>query len=142
MSPLQKDMILMKVKRIIENLEDLQDVVRLGWEHYRKTRKTRKLAERCLQEAIEAASDINSHFLVEGGHGAPEDYFAGFIKSGEAKIIPETLAEKLAPCSGVRNRIVHEYDKLDHALIYKSIQNALALFPKYVSAIEKKLRKI
>jgi len=58
-----------------------------------------------LQELIEAAIDVNIHVIVQSGNPAPDDYYDSFIKIGEMKIIPLSLAEKLAPSARVRNRL-------------------------------------
>lgn len=36
--------------------------------------------------------------------------------------IPRNLTEKRAPSAGVRNRLVYEYDVLDHALVLSAVQ--------------------
>jgi uncharacterized protein YutE (UPF0331/DUF86 family) len=135
MSPIDLDVVRRKLERIIENLDDLREIHGAGFEEYSRDRKTRKLAERCLQEAIEAASDLNSHILVESGFAAPTDYFTAFLKMGEFSILDLALAEKLAPSAGLRNRIVHEYDLLDNRKIFDAIKVCLELYPDYIRSI-------
>lgn len=66
----------------------------------------------------------------------PDDYFESFIKVGELKIIPKDLTEKLAPSAGLRNRLVHEYDSLDHSRVLEAVHTADSLYPRYIKAIE------
>ena len=139
MSPVDRDFITNKFAQIIENLRELEDIYKLGWKHFQDTKNTRKLAERYLQETIEILCDINAHLLVETRHGAPKDYYESFIKLGEHGFVSSDLAQELAPCSGVRNRIVHEYDRIDSRMIYDSIEKAMQLFPTYIEAIRKSL---
>ncbi|MBI4684482.1 MAG: DUF86 domain-containing protein [Nitrospirae bacterium] len=96
----------------------------------------RKATERLLQELIEAAIDINTHIIVQTGNIAPDDYYESFIRAGELKIIPASLAEKLAPSAGLRNRLVHEYDLLEHSLVHDAVKMAEELYPEYVKTIE------
>jgi len=47
------------------------------------------------------------------------------------------LSQKLAPCAGLRNRLVHEYDEIDNSLIFKAVKEADVLFNEYIRQIEK-----
>ncbi len=35
----------------------------------------------------------------------------------------------------LRNRLVHQYDDLDDALVYQAIDRTLRLFPRYLRAV-------
>jgi uncharacterized protein YutE (UPF0331/DUF86 family) len=96
----------------------------------------RKATERLLQELIEAAIDINTHLLVQEGPEAPDDYYESFIRAGERRFISMRLAERLAPSAGLRNRLVHEYDRLDPDQMLGAVKMAHELYPQYVREIE------
>ncbi|MGH2523671.1 MAG: DUF86 domain-containing protein, partial [Anaerolineales bacterium] len=51
-------------------------------------------------------------------------------------IISSELAAQLAPGVGLRNRLVHEYEEIDHAKVYAGLSRSLDLLPQYVAAIE------
>ena len=93
--------------------------------------------ERLLQLIIEVACDINSHLITRRLQRPPEDYYESFIELGNLNIIPKTLALKLAPSAGLRNALVHAYDKIDEKRVKQGIQLALRYFPKYVKALGK-----
>jgi uncharacterized protein YutE (UPF0331/DUF86 family) len=137
MSPVDQDLLQKKISLILENLKELEAIHQKGWRHYESTKHTRKLAERFVQETIEAAIDMNNHILTELGHGPPHDYFSSFKKMGENNILAVDLANHLAPAASLRNRIVHQYDELDHKIIFDSLKKLLELFPKYLAAIRK-----
>ena len=109
MSPIEVEIIRRKLAIITENLAALKPIETIAEEEYIRDIYKRKATERLLQELIEAAIDINSHIIVQTGNTAPDDYYESFIKAGELGIIPSTLAERLAPSAGLRNRLVHEY---------------------------------
>ena len=117
MSPLDKEILRRKLVVIIENLRALAPIREMTREEYFGDLYRRKAAERMLQELIEAAIDINTHIIVQAGGGAPDDYCESFIKAGEHGILPPELAGKLAPSTGLRNRLVHEYHALNHDLV-------------------------
>jgi len=142
MSPLEKEIIRRKLSVIVENLRALEPIERMSPEEYRGDLYKRKAAERLLQELIEAAIDINTSILVQTGGKIPDDYYESFIALGELKIITPDLAQKLAPSAGLRNRLVHEYDTLEHALVLDSVRSAEKLYPRYVKQVEDYITKI
>ena len=44
-----------------------------------------------------------------------------------------------APSAGLRNRLVHEYEVIDDAVVIKAVRLAQDLYPQYVAAIERHL---
>lgn len=136
MSPLEKEILRKKIAIIVENLKGLEPIKEMTIKQYASDLYKRKATERLLQELIEAAIDINTHIIVQTGNMVPDDYYMSFVKAGELKIIPMGLAERLAPSAGLRNRLVHEYDLLDHSLVLESVQIAEELYPEYIKEIE------
>jgi uncharacterized protein YutE (UPF0331/DUF86 family) len=90
---------------------------------------------------IEAAIDINTHIIVRTGNTLPDDYYESFLKAGSLKIISADLAEKLAPSAGLRNRLIHEYDLLEHSLVFDAVKMAEDLYPVYIRQIEDYITK-
>ncbi len=136
MSPMEAEVIRRKLAVIIENLKALDPLKNMKKDEYIDDIYKRKAAERLLQELIEAAIDINTHIIVQAGGVVPDDYYESFIRAGELKIISSDMAERLAPSAGLRNRLVHEYDLLDHSMVLEAIGMAEKLYPKYVKEIE------
>jgi uncharacterized protein YutE (UPF0331/DUF86 family) len=50
-----------------------------------------------LQEAIEAALDVNAHLIAELGGEVPEEYHGGVLKLGQLGVLPADRAAALAP---------------------------------------------
>ncbi|MBI3804109.1 MAG: DUF86 domain-containing protein [Nitrospirae bacterium] len=141
MTPIRPEILQRKLGTIIDNLQALRPIEGLSLSEYRKELFRRKATERLLQELIEAAIDINTHLIIQGGNDAPEDYYQSFIKLGELEILQKDLAEQLAPSAGLRNRLVHRYDDLDDARILEAVGLTEALYPRYIQAVEAFLKK-
>ncbi len=141
MSPVEKEVVRRKLAVIVENLRALDPIKNMTREQYIDDIYKRKATERLLQELIEAAIDINIHIVVQTGSMVPDDYYESFIKAGELKIIPAELAVKLAPSAGLRNRLVHEYDLLEHSMVLEAVKVASDLYPEYIKAIEDYISK-
>ena len=135
MSPFDIDIIRAKISIILENLKALEPIKEMNRDEYLRDLYKRKATERLLQELIEAAIDINTHIIVDSGYAPPDDYYQSFIRAGELGILSPGLAEKLAPSAGLRNRLVHEYDRIDHSIILKAVTMAEELYPEYVEEI-------
>jgi len=142
MSPIEVEIVKKKIAVIIENLKALNPLKDMSEEDYFKDLYKRKASERLLQELIEAAIDINTHLIVGKGHLPPDDYYESFIKAGEIGIISFDLSTRLAPSAGLRNRLVHEYDMLEYALVFKAISVAEDLYSRYVKEINDYISKV
>ena len=136
MSPVDAAIIRRKLGHITAVLAALTPLGRLSPSEYRERLYERKAAERLLQEAIEAALDINAHVIAEHGATIPEDYYGGFIALGTLHILPEELARQLAPSAGLRNRLVREYEDIDDAKVLAAIGTMLDLYREFVQRIE------
>jgi uncharacterized protein YutE (UPF0331/DUF86 family) len=135
-TPLDAALIRRKLALIVQNLDDLSAIGGSSIEEYLADRIRRKAAERLLQEAIEAAVDINLHVLRERKEPAPPDYYRSFVVAGNAGVLPRELADRLAPAAGLRNRLVHQYDSLDDSRVLAAIRVAQRDLGDYVVAIE------
>ena len=81
------------------------------------------------------AIDINIHIIAATGHPVPDGYYESFIRMGELKIISADLAGELAPSAGLRNRLVHEYDRLEHSMVLTAVRTAEEFYPKYIKEV-------
>ena len=140
MTPLEAAIVRRKLRRIRGNATTLERVVSpMTPASYDGDEIIRRAVERLLQESIDAAVDCNNHLLRTRGEPPAEDYFSSFVALGRAGIIDAALARRLAPAAGLRNRIVHEYEEIDHALILQAAQSAPDELRAYVAAVEQYL---
>lgn len=128
-----------KLSTITRNLDLLAAVEGLALAEYRADPFRRKGVERLLQEIVEAAVDTNLHLVRAAGAPAPGDYYQSFLAVGRQGIVPAPLADRLAPAAGLRNRLVHEYDEIDDAIVLDAVGRARRDFAAYVTAIEQYL---
>lgn len=69
-------------------------------------------------EAVEAITDICQHLLAKTKGIVCEGYVDCIIKTGEAGIVPSSLAQKLRKLADLRNIIVHRYWVIDDKKLY------------------------
>jgi uncharacterized protein YutE (UPF0331/DUF86 family) len=94
------------------------------------------VVERLLERMIGRMIDVNYHLLTEGGQPPPSDYYASFLKLAELGVVAPELARRLAPCAGLRNRLVHEYENIDPRQVFESLQRARDDIVAYVRSVE------
>lgn len=141
MSPIESAVLERKLQVITENVKLLVPIASMDLAVYRSDIYRRKGVERILQELVEAMVDINVHVLRNSDVAVPDDMYSSFSALSDVGILDRALAENLAPSAGLRNRLVHEYDRLDDVKILEAIRTALVQTPLYVAAIVAYLRR-
>ena len=141
MTPIDAATVRRKLNLMVECLSLLRPIADRSVEEYKDDPYRKGAAERFFQKTVEAAADINAHLAAELGREAPEDYYRSFIRLADLGVISKSLAESIAPFSGVRNRLVHEYDEIDDARVLAAIREAQRIIPQYIEEIDGFLRK-
>lgn len=131
-----------KLNKMIEYLDQLEEVNQYTLENYLNNFFVKRTAERLIQLIVETATDINGHLIVSSGHKPPVDYYTSFIILSDLQILEQKFAEKIAPSAGLRNRLVHEYEEIDDEIVYNSIQKTIKTYKKYIRKIESHLKEI
>lgn len=124
-----------KLKAISTYLSELKPLLELSFKDFNKDYRAIRTAERDFQLIVDCAVDINTHIILEKGVSPPETNFQSFILLGGLGVVSEELTKNLAPSAGLRNRLVHEYEKIDPHIFYNSIKKFLPLYGRYSQEI-------
>lgn len=100
------------------------------------------IAERLVQLIVDGMIDINQHFIRELNLQISDDLQGTFMIMGENNVLPREFAKKIAPVVGVRNILVHQYEKLDKEIFLKNLREHFLDFIKYRQYIVEYLRKV
>ena len=138
---IDKKLIHRKINLIGKDLQSLKPISLLSEKEYFKKPEYEILTERYLERIITRVIDINYHLIVESGYPPPKDYFSSFTELGKIKILPYDFSQKLAQYSGLRNRLVHEYNSLDEKKVYLASKSIIKDLPQYFRHIEKFLKE-
>ncbi|MEO1622281.1 MAG: DUF86 domain-containing protein [Cyanobacteria bacterium J06632_3] len=120
-------------------LREIKNSVTLA--EYLEDRRQQLIVERLLHLVVEAATDTNTHVLAATQQSPPDDYYSSFPEAAKVGLISPDLATRLAPSTGLRNRLVHDYDDLDNVIIYHSIAFALGGYAEYVLQVQDYLKR-
>src|SRR5438067_4468962 len=94
-----------------------------------------------LQILVEHVTDIGNHLLAGIGQTVPDDARVAIRQLGTSGIIPYDFAERIAPMTGFRNVVVHEYLTVDPTIVYSVLQHGLDDIQQVASYIEDYLRR-
>lgn len=92
-------------------------------------------SERLFQLIVDAAIDVNTHIITRFDFNTPDDYQGTFTVLQENKIIPYDLADKIAKSVGLRNLLVHGYEKVDKEEMLRHISNGIGQYVGYMKHI-------
>ncbi|MEK7170384.1 MAG: DUF86 domain-containing protein [Patescibacteria group bacterium] len=98
--------------------------------------------ERNFQLAVDQMVDINTHIIKSGNFGTVDDLQSTFVMLGDFEVLEKSFAKRIAPIVGVRNMLVHRYEKLDTDIFLTNLVNNFSDFKTYLIQINEYLRKI
>ena len=78
-----------------------------------------------VERACEASIDIMNRIIRLRGLGAPASTRDGFDRLVRAAVIDQSLSDRLMRMVGFRNLAVHQYQKLDIAIVRAVIEKSL-----------------
>ena len=92
--------------------------------------------ERLFQLVVDAAIDINTHIITRSDLETPDDYQGTFSILADNKIIPREFADKVYKSVGLRNLLVHGYEKVDKSKSLGDIASGINQYAEYMKYIE------
>lgn len=128
-----------KLLKMTQYINELKSAKPSTFEDYRKDTIKRYAIERLIQLIIDLALDINNMILSYMKKPPANDYFNSFIDLIELDVLDYQFAHNIAPSTGLRNRLVHEYEEIDDKIVYESINKVISFFSKYVGVINRKV---
>jgi uncharacterized protein YutE (UPF0331/DUF86 family) len=135
MSNIDPEIVLVRLRFITKYYNTLEEYRDTALDEFLADFRQQLVVERLLQLMAQAAIDINDHILSKLNPGNSNTNFEAFIELGKYGVISPTLAIQLAPSSGLRNRLVHEYDDIDPQQVFRAISFALQQYPLYVRQV-------
>lgn len=128
-----------RLGRLREYLQFLKRLRRYPLSRFVDDPIIRGSAERYLHLAIECCLDLGNHVIADRALRQPQDYKDVFLILGEAKILPAAFAKRIAPMGGFRNILVHDYLRVDPAIVHQVISTRLMDLERFARAFAKYL---
>jgi uncharacterized protein YutE (UPF0331/DUF86 family)/predicted nucleotidyltransferase len=132
---IDRELVNRKLSQMVEYLTALTPLQVLSYTDYLRQPLTRYAAERLLQLIVDTAVDINAHLIVELSGTPPQDDYDSFIKAAQAGVLSVAFALRIAQSTGLRNRLVHQYEAIDHLIVHSTIAAAITQYTEYCQHI-------
>jgi len=130
-----RDLILRKLADLDIYLTQLAPYRELDLAAYRADWRTQRIVERTLHLAIETCMDVADHLVADRKLKVPETSADTFESLGEADILPRALAASLARMVGFRNILVHDYTRLDPAIVLRVLHTDVQDLDRFRDAV-------
>ena len=124
-----------RLKLLVGYIADLEDEQGTDWERFVGDKKLRRYVERTLQLAIECCLDIGNHIISAKGLREPQDNRDVFRVLAEAGYLPGDLLPACERMAGFRNVLVHEYARIDPAIVFAALKRRVPDLRRFASAI-------
>jgi uncharacterized protein YutE (UPF0331/DUF86 family) len=136
---LDRDRIITKIDELEGYLKELRSIIPEGYDEYLLSIEKRRACERLLQISVECVIDICGLLISGLRLGLPSEESEIFEKLFLNNIVSKEMKDTLKSMKGFRNILVHDYAKLDNALIYEIATTRLIDFERFVKDISKVL---
>lgn len=128
-------LILRKLSELDEYCRQVQQFETITVDRYAGDWKIQRIIERTLQMMIETCVDVAGHIVSDQGFRIPKSYADAFTVLNENGILDDRLHLSLKKMAQFRNIVVHQYDKIDSAIVVGILQKNLKDFAAYRDAI-------
>lgn len=117
-----KSVIREKLVVLLGYIAELEPHVSISLDEYLASSVIRRAVERLFQIIVEAIVDIADLILTDSGHEPPAAARESLVRLQELGILSAALADRLIQSVGVRNRPVHQYDRIDNARVHGGLR--------------------
>jgi len=131
-----------KIMEIEKYLQELSEIVPGDFEEYRENLEKKAACERYFQKIIEAAIDLTFLVIKENKLKTPEENKEALDILSSKEIISNKLSEKLKDTIGMRNFIIHQYEKLNDEIVFEALTEQLERdIKEFISSIKSAIKK-
>lgn len=132
---IDREFIKTKLSLINSYYEELQQILSFSDSEIKKDFIKLRAIERIIQLIVDEIIDINNHIIRYQLLKLPSDFQSSFLILAQNNILPEYFATKIAPVVGLRNRLVHRYEKIDVDILLSLIRKNKDDFVEFVKYI-------
>ncbi|QDA31548.1 DUF86 domain-containing protein [Thermococcus indicus] len=126
----------MRRRRYLEKLERFEEEYEFIKNHEMKDEVTQRALLYSLQLCVDIAMDVVAMLVKDLGMTVEDDY-TNIERLRKAKVIPKDEAELLRAYNGLRNAIVHKYDRLNLDTVKEGLDRIDELYEIVIKLVEK-----
>jgi uncharacterized protein YutE (UPF0331/DUF86 family) len=138
---LNRILIQKKINKIENYTKEIEPLLKFSVDEIMSDVLKLRTLERNFQLIVDTMLDINTHIIAAENLKAPDNLQETLSILGEAGILPLEFIEKFAPAVGLRNKIVHDYEKIDQKKVITDLKNEMEQFARYIVYIDEFINK-
>lgn len=124
-----------KAISVEEHVRRIKELPSTSLDVFKKDTNSQDILLFNLTQAIQNCIDIAAHIVSDEGWGLPGTQSEIFDILADKGLISKDFAGRLISMVGFRNRVVHEYEKLDLEIVYKVWQERLRDVEEFAFAV-------
>lgn len=134
---IDKEVVRAKLSEIDQYAAEVTPILDLPEQEILGELKNVRTLERNFQLIVDAILSINSHLITSLSITPSEDYQGTFIILAQHQVLPTEFSQRIAPVVGLRNQIVHAYEKIDRQKFIKEFKEDHYQFRHYIELINR-----
>lgn len=131
-----------KIARMVQYLTELERVFAQGAERFCQDALVHYAGERLLELLVEGAVAVNTEVAQVVAAIPPSDYYSSFFSMQRTGWIDQETARELAACASLRNRVVHQYEKVQLDELYQVLHDSAPHWREYIRQVREKLDSV
>ncbi len=141
MPSLDKEFLSQKLVDLSRFVDELDTLRARSFSEYKQNYEKRHATEKLIELVVEYATDVNRHIVAAFAETSPPTYYDSFSEMHKLKILSKELYLRLASTTGLRNRLVHRYDEIDHKIVHHSVVPLIGNYRRYLVVVYDYLKK-
>ncbi len=136
-----KELLRRKINKIENYIKEIEPLLVLNSNEIVSDILKLRTVERNFQLIVDTMLDINTHIISSENLKTPETLQETFLILGDGGVLPVDFVKKIAPVVGLRNIVVHEYEKVDNEKMMQDLKDGISQFGEYLISIDNFLQK-
>lgn len=95
-----------------------------------------------LQLCVQTVLDVSAYYVAALSAPVADSYRGNLLTLARLGVLPDEFAARIAPMSGFRNILVHQYIDVDGAEVHRVLDENLADFAEFARYIHAHLKRI
>lgn len=137
---MDKELVTRKLAQIVEYTEQLEQVLETDEATFARNFMIHRVAERQIELLVESAAKLNIELAQSLAKIPPSDYYSSFFSVAATGWVNNEVATRLATLTGLRNRLVHQYEDIRLPKLFRACKESLADWRAYIASIATHLK--
>ena len=126
-----------KISRLKAYMDDFSVYIIFQIQNILEDKEKIYTMERLFQLIVDEAIDINTIVAYSRGVSITDSYKSTFFTLADLGVISQELAEQISPSAGLRNKIVHDYEKLQKHILIEAMKTFFVYYKTYLQSVTK-----